>query len=147
MTNQIGSKLIIDIADRLLGFIERGNISSVLDLEARLNERYDVESHSGEFITIEKNAGGRSSPIPNCWVYTIDYVVEGKGIPIELRVNANEGYSKVIVKFAGTVETYSTIIRDDYGNIIQAKNVESTDILHLKKELIALKRYLSRIPS
>lgn len=147
MENQIRPQEVMEIADRLLFFIDSRMISYVADLEARLDERANVEGYPGEFITIQKTPGGRSSPIPDSWVYTVDYVVEGKGVPIELRINAIQDYSMLIVKFAGTAETYRQFTRDDYGNIIQTKNIESTDMVNLKNELRALKKYLSRMPS
>ena len=73
--------------------------------------------------------------------YTVSYVREGTGIPLELKINPSLDYVRVIVKLQDCIFGYDPFSADIFENIIQAKLLKSNDLSLSREEL----RYLSEM--
>jgi hypothetical protein len=73
--------------------------------------------------------------------YTISYVAEGnpgnpnKGVVLDLKINTQLNYSKIILKNQHYLRGYTPFRRDPFYNLIQTKTINSTKIPLLKSEL------------
>ncbi|MCH8945426.1 MAG: hypothetical protein IIA85_00695 [Nanoarchaeota archaeon] len=70
--------------------------------------------------------------------YTISYVREGTGIPLEIKMNPSLDYSQVIIKLQESLVGYDSFARDSLGNIAQTKLLNSSDLLLSRNELSSL---------
>jgi len=73
--------------------------------------------------------------------YTVSYIREGAGIPLELKINPSLDYARVIVKSQDCIFGYDLFSVDIFENIIQAKLLKSNDLSLSREEL----RYLSEM--
>jgi len=128
-TELITQKKLGQIARNVLDFLEREDINSIKSLEKRLGESFDVKRED-HIIQIELRPSESGSK-----AYTISYIMPRGGIPIEIRMNPDFNYSKIIVKTKPKLTDYIPLIFDYFGNIIQDKSIESCSILEIKKEL------------
>ena len=113
--------------------------------ELRLNEIIflsDKRDISRDYISITLRPSSNSL-IPKGMALTISYISDECGIPMEIRINKVEGYSRIILKSNKLLPGYNSFARDIYGNIAQDKKIETTDINLIKKELEKLCKYLS----
>ena len=135
-TRLITGKEIRQIADRILSFLEKEDIDSVESLEKRLGSVFDVEGQRKHRVELELRPSNFGEE-----AYTISYVIPGKGIPIEVRMNP-VGYSKIIVKSIIEMEGYKGFVKDPFGNVVQEKTIKF-DFEDVKIELELLRFELS----
>ena len=127
--NLITPEKLGQIARSILDFLKRENINSIESLEKRLGEDFDIkrEDHIIQIELRPSKAGTEA--------YTISYIAPKGGIPIEIRMNTNFNYSKIIVKTESKLNGYTSIIYDSFGNIIQDKTIKNCSISEIEKEL------------
>lgn len=130
---QISKSDLRDIAKQFLEFIDKEKIYSLEDLNQKDGERFDLDTITGDFIEIELRPSKSKTPAS-----TISYIIPKIGIPLEVRMNASENYSVVIVKNSAMFEGYLKLASDKYGNIIQDKFIETIEFALVRKELEAL---------
>ena len=118
-----------EIAKSVLDFLEKENIDTIGSLFSRLGESFNIKE-SDHIIQIESRSSESGSE-----AYTISYIAPKAGIPIEIRMNPNFNYSKIIVKTKPKLIGYIPIISDYFGNFIQHKRIGCCSILEIKKEL------------
>ena len=85
-------------AREFLHVLQRENINSIQALEK-------IAQSGEKEITINVQESLIFAPRPShegTIAYTMSYVVQGAGIPIELKINKEMGYTRSIIKFAGT---------------------------------------------
>ena len=104
----------------VLGLLEREKIDSIEELKKRLGESFEVP----EGIVQLEQAPSGLNPIPDSIAYTMSYIIRGKGIPLEVRLNPTVNYSLIIIKSGSTVDGYSQDFRDPLGNTIQSNRFE-----------------------
>ena len=102
----------------VLNMLEREKIDSIAELERRLGESF---STSEGLIQLESRPSRDSST-----ALTISYIVKGKGIPIEVRLNPEHHYSLFFVKSEEKIDDYNPELLDPLGNVIQSKKIESS---------------------
>ena len=127
--NLITPEKLKQIARSVLDFLKREDINSIESLEKRLGESFDIK-RGDHIIQIESRpseSGGEA--------YTIIYIIPAGGIPIEIRLNPNLDYSKIIVKTKSGLNDYKPFASDYFGNIIQDKIIKGCSISGIKKEL------------
>ena len=117
MTGLITKEEIGKYSSQILELLERERINSIERLEKRLGESFEVQDG---IVKLEKRPSGLG-PIPTGLANTISYIVQGKGIPIEIRLNSKDNYVFMIVKSSSELEDYSKDFYDEIGNIIQSK--------------------------
>ena len=117
MTGLITKEEIGKYSSQILELFVREKINSIQGLEKRLGKSFEVQ---GGIVKLEERPSG-SGPIPTGLAHTISYIVEGKGIPIEIRLNLTDNYVFMIVKSSSELEDYSKDFYDEIGNIIQSK--------------------------
>ena len=124
---------INESAEVLLSVMEREDLYN-LELYRAPLRTFTVEDSPDEFIEAQirlSNAGTVA--------YTVSYVVEGVGIPLEVKINSSLGYTKFIVKSSDSFEGYNSFVSDG-DNVTQDKTITSCDPSSIKRELEFLQR-------
>ena len=67
--------------------------------------------------------------------HTISYIDYNNGIPIELRVNYELCYSTIILKSDYLAEGFELFERDAFGNFMQYRKMEKTEISEIRGAL------------
>lgn len=124
------------IAGNFLGLLERENLRTTNDLEARLGERFLINEEAQDFVSITLRPSNLSTQ-----AYIISYIRSQSGIPVELKVNPILDYTQVILKAQDSLEGYSQFGFDAFGNIQQNKVLTSSNFSLAREEL----RELSQI--
>lgn len=117
------------IAKSFLRLLEQENVTTCQDLERRLGSRHEIKG-TRDFISFTR----RPSDL-NTSTYTISYVREGTGVPIELKINADLDYTNIILKFTGRLQNYAPFALDIFDNLIQNRILRSSEMPLLKQEL------------
>ena len=117
MTGLVTKEEIGEYSSQILELLERERINSIKGLEKRLGKSFEVQDG---IVKLEERPLGLG-PIPTGLAHTISYIVEGKGIPIEISLNLTDNYVFMIVKSSSELEDYSKNFYDEAGNIIQSK--------------------------
>ncbi|MEM5872257.1 MAG: hypothetical protein QXD55_00120 [Candidatus Aenigmatarchaeota archaeon] len=122
------------IVNNFLKVLENKEIQTLLDFE-RPKKIFPITNDASEYVSVEFRPSSThikaftKSP-------TISYIIEGCGIPLEVRINSYEGYSRIILKTVeGVFHGYSPFTIDKFNNIAQDKMIYSTDISLVKEEL------------
>jgi len=128
-TGLITQEKLKEIARSVLNLLERENIDSIGSLFSRLGESFDIKGKD-HIIQIELRPSKSGTE-----AYTISYINPKGGIPIEIRMNSDFNYSKIIVKTKSKLKKYKSFISDYFGNLIQDKTIRRCSISKVKKEL------------
>lgn len=142
---EIYSDELREFSRTLLSLLDREGIISTEDLVKKPLATFflntDIRDYV-EFFIRPSNLGTTA--------HTVSYIRMGRGIPIELRVNKELGYSQIIVKAHELVEGYTIFSLDVYGNFAQNKLIPSIDFSLVIWELEKLSRLhnksISRYP-
>lgn len=94
----------------------REGISSISDLERYLGKSFTMGQAR---IDVDKRPSQKGTS-----ALTISYIIPGKGIPVELRINSKLRYSLLIVKSQMELRGYNPDFYDPFGNLAQSKNIE-----------------------
>ncbi len=103
-------------SSEILKFFEMEKIASFEQLEGKIGTSFN--SLEGR-IYLEMRPSKKMSV-----AYTVSYVIHGKGIPIEIRLNKIYGYSNITIKSEEVMTEYKPQFSDPLGNIIQDKKFE-----------------------
>ena len=133
MTELITREEIGVVARGILDFLERKKIKYANDLERKVEGVSMIADRPGHSITLEERPSESGT-----LAYTISYIIDRKGIPIEARLNAARNYTRIIVKGNFELEGYFHFLKDSYGNLIQDKKLDGCSIQRLKQELKVL---------
>ena len=129
------------IVNNFLNLMEKEEVKSMLDYE-QPEKRFPVPDKPNDYISVEFRPSS-NTPIPLTNSPTISYHAGGGGIPLEVRINSNEGYSRIILKTVeGVIPNYSPFAIDIFDNIGQNKIIKSTDVADVKKELKNILEFL-----
>jgi len=118
------------IVRNLLGVLEGKGISSVADLESRVGIVIPCGVGFGDYTKILLMPSKRGTR-----AYTISYIIEGEGVPVEIKVNNELGYSTIFVKADRLIPGFSLLGRDALNQIRQSKDLPYADLARLKREL------------
>src|SRR3989338_35917 len=121
------------VAKNILDFLEREKIKYYGDLEGKVGDVFFIEKNIGHSITLEEHPSELET-----LEYSISYIINGKGIPIEARLNNSINYTRLIIKGNFKLGGYSVMIRDTFGNLIQGKIFRGCSVHRLKQELEVL---------
>ncbi|MEK6840663.1 MAG: hypothetical protein AABX79_01790 [Nanoarchaeota archaeon] len=105
-------------SQEILEILARENICSTSDLEKRLGESFSTFNGLIQLESRPSASGSKAS--------VISYIVKGKGIPIEIRLNPEHRYSLFFVKSEEKINDYNPELPDPIGNVIQSKKIESS---------------------
>ena len=108
-------------------------INSLGDLENLLGEVLTPDpSKKREIIEISEKPSDQGTSVVD-----ISYFFEGReGIPLNIKINPHLDYFKIVVKFNGSLEEYTSIIENDtYGNRMQEMILPTTDFQEVRREL------------
>ena len=120
-------------ASGFLKVLEEQEVKSAADLEKLLGKQLKVEHQEQDFVAFDNRPSNLST-----MAYTLSYIQQEAGIPIELKINGVLNYSQVIIKSQKPLAGYSPFSVDSFENIIQNKVLKSSDISLSRNELIAL---------
>ena len=101
----------------ILGLLEREEIDSIQGIQKRLGESFEM--HDGVFQLEARPSG--LNPVVDRISITMSYIIQGKGIPIEIRLNVKNNYAFMIIKSNSRLEGYNPDFYDPLGHIIQSK--------------------------
>lgn len=116
------------VTRNLLDFFNKENVTTTSDLERLTNHKFRLDDK--EAISVESrpsNSGTKAR--------TISYIAVGSGIPLEIKINEELGYSALIINGDFTAPEYMPFSIDVFGNIVGYKKLNSTDISQVKLEL------------
>ena len=124
------------MAANFLATIEREDISTLDELQGRLNERISVDEDKRAFILIEYSHPPLGTPC-----IALSYVLpDVVGIPIEFRLRGRRSpESHAIVKCSNQVPSYTARGEDTFGNLIQNKVLSYIEFSGILKELELLR--------
>jgi hypothetical protein len=108
----IGTRHVSGYASSVLSYLEENGVSSMSDLLGK--EGLQTSIRDGEVVYVEmrpSNEGTRA--------LTLSYVVQGVGIPIEVRLNPALGDSKIFLKSVDLIGGYESLNTDRFGNTVQ----------------------------
>ena len=117
------------IAENVLRVFDSEKIESLSDLDRIMNKRFPIESVK-EQILIELRPSSLGTT-----VRTVAYMIEGGGMPLEIKINEELGYSKMMVKGTFVLPDYRPVANDIFGNTFQNKKLDSIDISQIRYEL------------
>lgn len=128
-TGLITQEKLKEIAKSVLDLLERESIDSIGSVFSRLGESFKIKGENHR-IQIESRSSKSGTG-----AHTISYIIPGGGIPIEIRLNPDFNYSKIIVKTESKLNGYTFFNSDCFGNILQDKVMGRYSISGIKKEL------------
>ncbi len=103
-------------SSNILGLLGREKIRSISELEEKMGQSFSTPEG---LIQLELRPSKDSST-----ALTISYIVRGKGIPVEVRLNPQHHYTLFMVKAKERIESYNPVAPDLMGNIVQSKEFE-----------------------
>ena len=119
-TGLINQEYLGMLSEEFLRILWEKGINSHIDLERMLGESFATERG---FIQLEERPSGVGI-IPTDIAHTMSYIIEGLGIPIEVRMNPISKYSTITVKSIDDIEGYAPLLYDDFGNLIQTSRFD-----------------------
>jgi len=116
------------IAKIVLKFLDDNKVKSAYDLGDLLAMTFDFADPEGQIsiITTPSNYDTEA--------YKVSYTTK-EGIPLEIVMNSDLGYSQVICKGKFMLPGYEPFAADALGNVVQAKKLNSVGIWQVKAEL------------
>ena len=134
MTNTITKEDLARAAGKLLDFLNQNAEFIYRNVPAEQNILLDKKTQEQIMTeTRPSNIGTKA--------YILSYVMPGRGIVLELKINKELGYSKIIAKGDFNLKDYNQFTSDAFNNIIQSKDMKTTDISYLKSELEKLIKF------
>lgn len=120
-----------EMASDLLGFLDKEGINLRKDLDERIKlDRKPRKTRKGNRVLIETNNSNGCTE-----AYVIDYIVEGAGIPIEIRLNYELDYNLYMIKCTKKIERYEHFCLDLFDNIVQTRKLPQAGLPNAKEEL------------
>jgi len=117
------------VAESVLRILGNEKITSFPDLDRIMNQKFSIDKKT-DYISVELRPSNLGTT-----VRTISYIAPGHGIPLEVRVNEELKYSRIIVKGDFNLPDYIPFAQDIFGNTAQDKQLGSIDISQIKSEL------------
>lgn len=127
---ELSKEYIQKMAMSLNKIFDDNRMSKTSDFDSMFGKKIGMEG--GESVTFEYRPSNS-----NTLAYVVSLHKEGVGIPIELRININLGYTNVILKSLHVFEGYSEFAHLNNG-IVQFKRIESPELSKVKDEISRL---------
>lgn len=118
------------IAQNVLDSLEREGINSISDFKAKIGKKTDTPLNNSDKISFELCPSNDETQ-----AYTLSYIREGTGIPVEIRINPKRGYTRIILKTARKLKGYEPFRYDIFNNLMQERVLQGTGISQVKAEL------------
>ena len=117
------------VSRSLCALLDREDITCVDELSQRVGDSFQIigSQERVEIALRPSNYGTQA--------YVIDYIIEGTGVPLSIRVNPSLRKGYVILKFDNLIEGYTSFAQDPFGNIPQAKELDSGNLSELRNQL------------
>ncbi|MBI2632468.1 hypothetical protein HYW75_05680 [Candidatus Pacearchaeota archaeon] len=133
---EITKKIIRGAAKSLIKFLEKRKIDSANNLDNIVGKSFPLKDSFPDTIEVSIRPSNDRTI-----AYTISYVSLINGVPLEVKINPELNYSRVIVKMKKSLTNYTVFSEDEFSNLRQSKLIKSSDIIEVRDEL----RYLSKI--
>jgi|SRR3989344_1795984 len=117
------------IAENFLNLMKKEGIEKTDDLEKRIGTTIKLEK-SQDFIVITTRPSNYGT-----LAHTISYHRPDLGIPLELKINNQLGYSQIFIKLEKKLRNYNTFSLDRYNNFMQNKLIKPLHFLEIIEEL------------
>ena len=119
-TGLISQEYLGVLSGEFLETLEESGISSHDSLQRMLGESFTTTKG---IIQLEARPSGRGL-VPSSIAHVMSYIIDKVGIPIEVRMNVQSGYSTITVKSIDDIKGYGSFLHDDFGNLIQTTRFE-----------------------
>ena len=130
----MGIKLeeIEKFAQQFLGFLDDHFIYSTSCLVPLLGKKFPVNDESYFSVELRPSNMGTEA-------YTLSYIMDRRGIPIEASINRELDYTKFMIKATKEVREYETFGLDDTReNYVMCKELKGYSFEQVRKELRSL---------
>ncbi len=128
---QITHKDLKQIVDNLLNILDKEEISTSDDLAARIGQSFPIDN-SEDFVIISKREPNILTPYESD---TISYIRPGAGVPLEIKMCKQAGYSLIILKNNDILPGYKVFLEDLQHNNIQYKKINSSKLESVREEI------------
>jgi hypothetical protein len=135
MNERFTVKRIQEIARGVAGFFDRELVKSIPDLERRVGNEFPGLKEQ-EFISVTMNPSNFGTR-----AYTVSYVVQGSGIPVEVKINPHLKYSALIAKAEHLLFGFTQFMTDPNENKMQHRRLSTLDIGEISDALRSLRPY------
>lgn len=118
------------IINTTLEFMNERKINSIGDLAQYVGQPYHPDpSKKDEFIGVEERPSNHGTT-----TLSLSYKCQSRLRPLDIRINPQLNYSKIIIAFNRTLAGYTPFVQDTSGNTAQEKKL-TTDIKEIKEQL------------
>ena len=121
---------ITTIARAFVATLDDGHIEKIADLEVRMGATYEISHQKKDALMIERRPSNFGTS-----AYTLSYIRENGGIPLEVRLNQDLSYTQIILKCEEDLAGYAPFAVDPSQNIVQTKKFDRADVGLVKAEL------------
>lgn len=105
--------------------------------------KFKIIDSPNDYISLMFRPSSRYKEYTTSLALTISYIMPGHGVPLEVRVNRSEGYSRIILKTnVKLIPGYKIFAIDNFDNIYQDKVLPSAHASQIKEELQNLLKQL-----
>ncbi len=119
-----------EYAKELLGFFDDNHIDDFNRLEGIMRTMPVCDDEQGTHIWTGMRPSNQGT-----LSHTIDYVLPGKGIPVDIKFNRSLEYTHFTIKFDSKMSGYKPLIKDPFDNIVQCRAVAGARIRYAREEL------------
>lgn len=121
-------------AHRVQSHLTHSCVRDYRDLGALLGSTETLSN--GDEISIELRPSNHGTQ-----AFTLAYIVPGRGIPLEIRLNPALRYTRLIVKCETPLSGYRPWALNPLSHLVQERSIAGSDLLRLKAELSTLAAY------
>jgi len=122
-----------EFAKKFLEILDREQFTSTESLRDKVGIIYTYSVNTPDFVSVTLRPSNHET-----LAHTVSYIRPGIGIPIELKINTYLRYSQVILKAEKEIKGYSSFSTDSFGNILQYKILNSSELGKSREELRSL---------
>lgn len=123
------------IVNSMLNLFKEKKIESLNGIEKIVDQTFPVKTENEKINVLLRHSGYGTKTL------TINYEVAGRGIPLEIKINKEIGYSTIVVKGNFHIPKYDEFCRDVFDNIMQIKVLYSLSVSQILQELDDLLKF------
>lgn len=126
------------MAASFLEVLSKSGIDTTPKVDVHLGEKIPALPTQDylEFSLGDSNEGTKA--------YRIEYVSQGIGTPLTLRINPDLNYARIILKAGEILPGYMLFAKDEFGNFVQDKRIASAILKDSLKEIELLRKLSSK---
>lgn len=134
---RIDKAKLVEVRNSLVGLLDRQDIRTTQDLKRFEGQAFPIEGKPYDYVIVERSSSNFGTSVLSM-AYVITKTDEGRvggGVPINVYMNQELGYSKIILKCTSFLEGYMPFIQDAFGNLAQEGTLSGTNLRHVVEVL------------